>query len=155
MWADFQEQINVQFSLKVALVKVSIFIFMYRRHTGLRYWQYWLKKKSNDCSKMAPLVWKYTLIIRLWKMCNLTQHVDSSILQHQKYDSAHVYCAFICHLLHQPAHASWNYNRKYIPANGESLTLVHMTILIKKYLRNKPWSTDLKSVYTCISMSNE
>jgi hypothetical protein len=31
----------------------------------------------------------------------------------------------------------YTYNRKYIPVNGESLTLVHTTILIKKYLRNK------------------
>jgi hypothetical protein len=94
-------------------------------------------KKNNlmNVSKWVPLLWKYTLIIRLRKVCNLTQiyHVNSSILQHQKFDEVILllYCAFICHLLHLPTHANWNYNRKHIPVNGENQTPVHKTILIK------------------------
>jgi len=33
MWANFQEKVNEQFSLKVALVKVSIFIFIHLPQT--------------------------------------------------------------------------------------------------------------------------
>jgi hypothetical protein len=61
MWANFQEK-NVQFSLKVALVKVSIFIFIHvpKTHcvevlevlTALIY--IYLKNNNNDCSKMGP-----------------------------------------------------------------------------------------------------